>query len=489
MRLSPQGLNQLLASTSAALQTPEGQKLSAILSRSKSCKEAKVRVAASARMATKDPALPYDGRRLKILHESLRFAASGGREPTTLNAAQRRSALQIFNVHPSTPAAVVAQISKETQAILPVPAQKLASDLHRAKKHVEELKSLSKSHDADVRIRAQKELPAALRDLARLVVAAKVKHVEAMSGFRRYNEIQVPEAQRKARMSNVKKQLRVQQKELSATKRHVKRLKPGALRNSYLTKAQATSAQVKVLKHRYTMLRHGRDLVRVRKIASGPIPRKPLPQSSDSQYDITPTTARIMIRYLAARIPRHNGEGRKHFIFRLRMYFKRALARYLRLREQGEAEAAAAESASVMTVVDDGPALESEVCAGGEARDNAADAMENIANSYTKDLELAATQLAPETAAHSGAGEFINPSVASELSASAQEASDPNLAIAQATTSEAELMQAFDTTPPSDEVFTLSDVTASGEMTTKPQWYKNKYLLGGAALAAIIASR
>ena len=489
MRLSPQRLSQLLASSSPASASPEGQKLASILAQSKTCKEAKVRVAASARMAAKDPTLPYDGRKLKILHASLRFAASGGKEPTSLNATQRRAALKIFNVQHSTPEAAISQMAEETTAILPVPAQKLATELHRAKKHVEELKNLSQSHDGDVRIRAQKELPEALQNLARLVVAAKVKHVEAMRGFRRFNEISVTAAQRKARMANVKKQLSKEQRELTATKRHVKRLKPGALRNSYLTKAQASSAQVKVLKHRYMMLRGGKDVVRVRKLASGPIPRKPLPQSSNSEYDISPPTARIMIRYLAARMPRHNGEGRKHFIFRLRMYFKRALARYLRLREQGEAEAAAAESASVMTIVDDGPALESEVCAGGEARDNAADAMDNIANSYAKDLELAATQLAPETAAHSGPGEFVDPAVAGEVAAAATDATNSNLALAQATTSEAELMQSFETSPPGDEVFTIADVSAPGEMTGKAQWYKNKYLLGGAALAAVLAYR
>ena len=50
-------------------------------------------------------------------------------------------------------------------------------------------------------------------------------------------------------------------------------------------------------------------------------------------------------------------------------------------------------------------------------------------------------------------------------------------------------MQSFETSPPGDEVFTIADVSAPGEMTGKAQWYKNKYLLGGAALAAVLAYR
>jgi hypothetical protein len=480
--LSPAGLLSLLRQ-SPVIHTPEGQKLASILAKSSNCNEVNVRVKTAAKAAAKKR-LPYDGQKLHVLHQSARYALAKGTIPTELNAAQRTEALKMFGVSLVPPKAVVQHMVQQTSALLPKTPQQIMEELGAQKAHVAALKQQAQSTDEAVRVNAMQQLPAALKVLASLVAAAKVKHIEAMRGFNKYNEVTVKPHQRKAKMANVKKQLIVTKKELAATKRAINKLKPGALRQSYYTKAEDQAAQIKVLKQRYLLLRQGKDLVRVRKIVAGRIPRKPLPQTSNQPIALDPVLARIMIRYLAARIPRHPGEGRQHFIFRLRMYFKRSLARFLRLREKGETPAAAAESAAVSTIVEDSAALESEVCAGGEAQDSAADAMDGIANEYSKDLELAATQLAPETAAHSGPGEFINPQVAQELQASVAEASDPALALAQAATSEAELMTGFEATPVVDETITIADVESMAPSPDGAQWYKNKYLLGGAAVAA-----
>ena len=481
-RLSPGGLLSLLRQ-SPVINTPEGRKLAEILAKSSNCNEVKVRVKTAVKAAAKKPT-PYDGQKLGILHESARYALSKGTIPTPLNAAQRTQALKIFGVSLVPAKAVVQQMVQETSTLLPKTPQQIIEALNAQKLKVAALKQQAQSTDAKVRVNAMQELPVALKQLAALVAAAKVKHIEAMRGFNKYNEVSVKPHQRKARAAAVKKQLAAAKKELDATKRAIKKLKPGALRQSYYTKAESLIAKIKVLKQRYMLLRQGKDLVRVRKIAAGRIPRKPLPQTTDKPIPLDPVLARIMIRYLAARMPRHPGEGRQHFIFRLRMYFKRSLARFLRLREKGETPAAAAESAAVSTIVEDSAALESEVCAGGEAQDPAADAMDGIANEYRKDLELAATQLAPETAAHSGPGEFINPQVAQELQASVAEASDPALALAQAATSEAELMTGFDASIPAEETFTIVDAEGIAPDQQQGQWYRNKYLLGGAAVAA-----
>ena len=488
-RLSPAGLLSLLRQ-SPVINTPEGRKLAEILAKSSNCNEVKVRVKTAVKAAAKNAQLPYNGQKLAVLHESARFALAKGAIATPLNAAQRRAALAMFGVSVVPTAAAVKQMAQDTAALLPKTPQQIHTALADQKAKVEALQAQAKSDNAEVALNAKKQMRGALQDLAKLVAAAKVKHIEAMRGFNRYNQVNVSPAQRKARMGAVKKELAAAKKELAATKKAVRKLKPGNLRQSYYTKAEAQAAQVKVLQERYLLLRQGKDLVRVRKIASGRIPRKPLPQTSNQPVALDPVLARIMIRYLAARIPRHPGEGRQHFIFRLRMYFKRALARFLRLREQGETPAAAAESASVSTIVEDSAAIESEVCAGGEAQDEAADAMDGIANEYAKDLELAATQLAPETAAHSGPGEFINPQVAQELQASVSEASDPALAVAQAATSEAELMTGFSTSPPAEATFTVVDVEGDEASQGAAEWYKNRYLMGGAALAAAyIATR
>lgn len=482
-RLSPGGLLSLLRQ-SPVISTPEGRKLAEILAKSSNCHEVKVRVKTAGKAAKKGRPTPFNGQRLALLHDSARYALSKGTEPTPLNAAQRTAALRMFGVSLVPTRAVVQQMVQDTSSLLPQTPQQIIAALNEQKLKVAALKQQAQATEPQVRVSAMQQLPVALKQLAALVAAAKVKHIEAMRGFNKFNEVSVRPDQRQARMAGVKKQLSAAKKELAATKRAIRKLKPGALRQSYYTKAEALIGKIKVLKQRYIMLRQGRDLIRVRKIAAGRIPRKPLPQTTDKPIALDPVLARIMIRYLAARIPRHPGEGRRHFIFRLRMYFKRALARFLRLREKGETPAAAAESASVSTIVEDSAALESEVCAGGEAQDPAADAMDGIANEYRKDLELAATQLAPETAAHSGPGEFINPQVAQELHASVAEASDPALALAQAATSEAELMTGFEASIPAEETFTLADAEGITPAKQQGEWYRNKYLLGGAAVAA-----
>jgi hypothetical protein len=155
----------------------------------------------------------------------------------------------------------------------------------------------------------------------------------------------------------------------------------------------------------------------------------------------------------------------------------------------------------VATVVEDAPVLEAEVSAGGEAADIAADAYAPLVDQMTTDLEMAATDLAPETAANDPASAYTSPSVGQEIQASAQEAGDPVLAEAQIDAAMAELAAAGNldvspsTTTDEGDLIIFQDATegsyedtgASGSAEGTAAWYKSPFVIGAAVLAAAFA--
>ena len=349
----------------------------------------------------------------------------------------------------------------------------------------------------------------ALQSGAALVTASKLKQANMAGMIKKCRRVRLKDKQEQmARLSQVSANIKKADELSKALTVQVARAPSVQLRAQMTARLHANRTARGALVERYKALRQGEDVVPVRPVTVS-IARPPIglftaiqAQGADATAPlppIDPVLRRVIIRYLGAKLPKRAGESRCDFVERLRMYSKRAMARYLANQAKGLDATAAAETAVVDTITQDTAALEAEVSAGGQAVDTEADAVAALVDSMQTDVEQAATDLAPETAANSPDSAYTSPLVGEEIVISAAEATDPAFVDAQLDASIAELAVSgnLDLSPSATtedgETLIFQDARESaaedsaagvGAPTT---WYKNPFVIGAAVLAAAFA--
>lgn len=353
----------------------------------------------------------------------------------------------------------------------------------------------------------------ALQDGAALVTASKLKQASMAGMIKRCRRIQIKnEAERQARLAQVATSIKQMDSGLQSLATQVAKAPSAALRAQLATKLQAGKAARGVAVERYKLLRQGEDLTPIKYVNTATklktIDISPLfvqarknPAEGSGLPTVDPMLRRVMIRYLASKLPRRKGEARCDFVERLRMYAKRTLVRYLANHANGMEQTAAAEDAVVDTLTEDAAALEEAASAGGQPADASMDAVSPLVDEMATDVEQATTDLAPETAANSPASDYVAPSVGEEITASSNEALDPAFVDAQLAASIAEIGAAgnldvsLSATTEDGETLVFQDAAestaedADAGVAGAGAWYKNPFVIGAAALAAVFALR
>ncbi len=340
----------------------------------------------------------------------------------------------------------------------------------------------------------------ALQDGAALVTASKLKQASMAGMIKRCRRIQIKnEAERQARYAQVAASLKKMDTDLQALDGQVRQASSPALRAQLMTKLQVGKSARGTLVQRFKLLRQGEDLTPINYVQTSQ-KLKPVGLTLTGEpLTVDPVLRRVMIRYLASKLPRRPGESRCDFVERLRMYTKRTLVRYLAAQAQGMEAAAAAEAAVVDTLTQDAPVMEEAVAAGGQPADTGMDAVSHLVDAMETDVEQATTDLAPETASASPISDYVSPSVGEEILASSSEALDPAFVNAQLDASIAEIGVAgnLDVSPSvtteDGETLVFQDAAeglaedAEAGVAEAGAWYKNPFVIGAAVLAAAFA--
>ena len=340
----------------------------------------------------------------------------------------------------------------------------------------------------------------ALQDGAALVTASKLKQSSMAGMIKRCRRIQIKdEAERQARLAQVSASITKLDSDLQALTAQIGKAPSAALRGQLVAKQQVGKSARSTLVQRYTLIRKGEDLTPIKYVQTAQ-KLKPVGLILTGETPtIDPVLRRVMIRYLASKLPRRPGESRCDFVERLRMYTKRTLARYLANQAQGVEAAAAAESAVVDTLTQDAQVMEEAVSAGGQPLDAEMEAVAPLVDAMETDVEQATTDLAPETAANSPISDYVSPSIGQEILASSSEAMDPTFVNAQLDASISEIAAAgnLDVSPSvtteDGETLIFQDANESAAedadagVAEAGTWYKNPFVIGAAVLAAAFA--
>lgn len=449
--------------------------------------------------ASGSPADSAQAKTLTSAHELAKFVAGTPEERASnrvLNSLDRVNAIKFFgpvrNESMEFKQEAAQQVAAEAASLAPVRPEVLAGKIRTQQMLLRELDAKIKAEQSAAR-RAQLQAvrQEKLKEAAALVTAAKVKELNDARRFTPFDITKVQAADARRRVQIILSRLREIDAEIRKVSLRMKTLKPGLMRTMLFNQQAKLTAERKGLHQRLRLLRTGRDKIAIRRVVTQ-TPRVPVRLVPGVIFTPAPDMVRVIVRYLAQRIPRRMGESRRQFLLRLRMYVMRALARYAANSAAEPNPAAAAEAAAVATVTDDTPAIESEVDAGGVAEDTAAEAMAEVVEEYIPELEQAAADLAPETVEHSEPEEFVAPADAAVVAAppSAEFVdSAPEEVVEQVLPEvmDQELEQAFETLDiPSAP--SLAEVAIATQEDTRP-WYTNPVVLGGAALAALLILR
>lgn len=416
------------------------------------------------------------------------------------------------------PGGQMVQMAQRVASIMPKSPAELVSALQAHKARLGVLRDqVERAKAGDSALASQlPQLEAAykqaLQEGAALVTASKLKQASTAGMIKRCRRVQVKnEADRQARLKLVGDSIKRLDGAAQALTTQASKASSAALRGQLVGKLQAAKSARATAVRRYKLLRQGEDLTPIKFVQTAeklkPLNLSGLLQRQVGQKNIAagslpavdPVMRRVMIRYLASRIPRRPGESRCDFVERLRMYAKRTLARHLTNEASGMDPAAAAESAVVDTITQDAAALEAAVNAGGQPADADMEMVAPLVDEMETDVELAATDLAPETAANSPASDYTSSTVGDEILSSAAEAADPTFVNAQLDASIAEIAASgnldvsLSETTEDGELLLFQD---AAEMTSEDAdagvesagvWYKNPFVIGAAVLAAAFA--
>ena len=436
---------------------------------------------------------------LTSAHELVKFIAGTAEDRAAnrvLNSLDRANAIKFFGPVRNEPLRfkqkVAQQVAAEAASLAPVRPEILAGKIKTQQMMLRQLDAKIKAERiAERRAALQAMRKEKLKEAAALITAAKVKELNDARRFTPFDIAKVKPTDVRRRVQIILSRLREIDAEIKKTRLRMRTLKPGLMRTMLFNQQAKLTAERKGLQQRLKLLRIGRDKIALRRVVTQ-TPRPPVQLIPGVTFAPAPDMVRVIVRYLAQRIPRRPGEGRRQFLLRLRMYVMRAMARYAANSAAEPDPAAAAEAAAVATITDDAPAIESEVDAGGVAEDPAAEAMSEVVEEYIPELEQAAADLAPETVEHSAPEEFVVPNDASVVAAPpSAEFIDtaPAEVIDQLLPEEIdqELEQAFETLD-IQSAPSLEEIAIATDEDTRP-WYTNPVVLGGAALAALLILR
>lgn len=375
--------------------------------------------------------------------------------------------------------AAAASIAAQAAQIAPTSPKALAGQLREQKHLLDTLQQrIDQSTDPQEKAGLQAAMRSHLKTSAAMVTAAKVKQAQASKKLAPYDIQRVSSTSQRSRISAVNKRLAALQKLIADLTKRIYRLGAGSIeRMKLVTERAKLIAERDTLTSRLALLKKGKDRIQMR-VVVGDVQREQilLPEKLASVPNAE--LVAVLVRYLASRMPRRQGEGRQQFLFRLRAYVMRALARYAANSAQTTDSAAAAEAAAVATITDDSAAIESEVNAGGIAADPAADAMAPYVDGLSNQMEAAAADMAPDvfsTWDTSGYTVPASPEGYPSQVVAAETPATPEQAIEQLDTVATEMTEL------GDDLEELEDEDYA--------WYKNPLLWAGAGLAAYLYFR
>jgi hypothetical protein len=202
----------------------------------------------------------------------------------------------------------------------------------------------------------------------------------------------------RSRISSTRVELAKADALLKALKKAKKAKKGGTvvqLRNK--SRAQLVSIKRLHLRRRIGLLKRRLDFARPVRIHPSRVPiqrvKLTLPPvwSVPSHADIT-----VLIRLLGSQVKRLPDESDPQFVQRLRAYSQRALIRFINLRSSRVTGPTAIRKAAEATLAVDAPALDAESEAGGVAADDTAEAVDNLIQPVSDQLEAAAEDMQTE---------------------------------------------------------------------------------------------
>lgn len=437
-----------------------------------------------------------------------------------LTATQRKQVWSFFpDLHPEETARVEAaaqQAAGEAVAeMLGKSSTDIAREMINSAANVEVLNdAIARAADPITKMSLERSKADQLRNLAAAAVSAKLLQAKAAGRVAPFDVVSITPVQAQARIAQVNARITAIRAQIPGINKALSVLPVGTQRCTFYTNLLALQAELNSLRQRLTLLKQNKDraVIGNAQVANR---RKPIVLKEGASPEISPELLATIVFYLVSRMPRRPGESRRQFLLRLRIYLKRALARYAANATQGEPPVTAAETAAVATVVEDTPVIEAEVTAGGEASDPAAEAMTEVADAASPVMEEAVDRAALGLAENSSTDEFINAEAAQAVQAPAQVLEQPVVEDTQPVpeipstpvavdtaaqlvamapqadptlTAVVEAAQLAMTLPPSEDEAVLEDVAPEHEVEPEP-WYKNKLVWAGGALAAIFALR
>jgi hypothetical protein len=251
--------------------------------------------------------------------------------------------------------------------------------------------------DAASRAHLAAQLSAEIKQLAAAVHVANKKRDRARRGGMTGVE-KVTAAQAKSRFSGTKLELAKTDKLLKAltSKKALKRGGP-AVQQRNKARVQLLIIKKLHLQRRHGLLKRGLDFERPVRLHPSRVPIQrvkltlPAAWSVPSHADIT-----VLIRLLGSQVKRLPHESDRRFVQRLRAYSQRALIRFVNLRATHITGPTAIRQAAEATIAEDGPALNAESEAGGVVADPTAEAVDNLIQPVSDQLDAAAEDMQSE---------------------------------------------------------------------------------------------
>jgi len=274
-------------------------------------------------------------------------------------------------------------------ALLPKSRRQVGKKIGHHRREVLRLRvAVATAPDAATRTALSQDLAQEVKELASLVAVARAKKGRALRGGISGVEKVGPD-QVKIRLRASRAQLAAVNAELKTLHKRAKNKKgPKLVRKHRQARIQVLSAKRVHLKRRIGLLKRGLDFERAVRLHPSRVAiqrRKlvlPRAWSVPNHSDVA-----VLIRLLGTQVPRLSRESSRAYVQRLRAYTQRSLLRLINLRASNVTGPSSITQAVEATIVEDGPALNSESEAGGVAIDPMAEGMDDLIQPVSDQLE------------------------------------------------------------------------------------------------------